>query len=238
MTARIVPSIAASRIRKVAGLAVLAIIIGTVVVHAANDTGTQVATPRPAQAAPATVAKPMAKRSTSSAKPYWNNLNAAQQAALAPLQPEWNKLDGFRKEKWLELANKYQKMPPEEQARIQERMRDWVRLSPEQRRTARQNYRRVKKLPPEQRSAQWEQYQQLPDEKKKQLAASASTKRQIVNPPLLHNKATQIKSLRPVPAKQPIPTPEGIAPSPPAPPQVQAAPAPPAPVTPGAPDYP
>jgi hypothetical protein len=106
-------------------------------------------------------------------------------------------------------------MSPTEQARLHERMNDWVKLTPEQRRAARENYVRVKKLTLEERALQWQKYQQLSEEQKKQLAESAPAKKRIVNPPLTHNnnKSTQTKPGKPVPAKQPVPKPEGIQPS-------------------------
>jgi hypothetical protein len=110
-------------------------------------------------------------------------------------------------------------MSATEQARMHERMRDWVKLTPDQRRAARENYARVKKLTLEERALQWQKYQQLSEEKKKQLAATKPAKKPIVNPPLTHNRVVT-KPAKPVPAKQPLPKPEGIQPS-----AVQAVPA-------------
>lgn len=179
------------------------------------------ATPVNPSALPAT-AKPVVKANpaplaakTTGTKSDWNKLTPAQRQALAPLAADWNKLDSFRKEKWLELANKFATMQPADQARMQERMRDWMKLSPEQRRIARESYTRVKKLDAEKKSRQWEQYQQLPDEKKRELAATAPPKKQIVNPPRLTGgtNAPQAKTApKHVPAKQPLPTAEAIQP--------------------------
>lgn len=147
----------------------------------ATDIATAATTPAPGKvhASKATPAK---------AKLGWHNLTPAQQQILAPLAPEWNELSSFRKKKWLELAVRYKAMPPEAQARMQTRIEDWAKLSPEQRRKARQSYINAKKLTPEQKATRWENYQQLPEEKKEKLAATATSKKAIVNPPLIHNK--------------------------------------------------
>jgi len=122
-------------------------------------------------------AKPAATSSTD-----WKNLTPVQRQILQPLQKDWHRLDTFRREKWLELANRFATMSPADQARMQERMRDWAALSPEQRKLAREHYQRVKKLNVE-KNRRWEQYQQLPEERKKELADSAPTKKRLTNPP-------------------------------------------------------
>ncbi|HWU97684.1 MAG TPA: DUF3106 domain-containing protein [Oxalicibacterium sp.] len=150
----------------------------------------------------------------------WNRLTPSQRAALAPLAGDWNSLDSFRKKKWLELADRYATMSPADQERMQKRMQEWVRLSPEQRRIARENYTRFKKLHPNHESRQWEQYQQLPEEKKKELAASAQPKKSIVNPPRRVTKPAEHKPVTQAPASVATPTP---VPQPPAAP-VQSSP--------------
>jgi Protein of unknown function (DUF3106) len=117
------------------------------------------------------------------ANPRWNELNPAQQQALAPLQEEWDQLDAYRKGKWLAIGNRYAKMKPDEQQRMQERMRDWVRLSPEQRRQARERYAQSKQLDRGQKSAQWEQYQQLPEEQRLKLAEENARRKRLANLP-------------------------------------------------------
>lgn len=147
------------------------------------------------------------KPTVSKAKPHWQELTATQQQILSPLASGWNQLSAFRKKKWLKLADHYAKMSPTAQARMQTRMRAWIKLSPEQRRKVRQNYLNSKKLTPEQKVVQWKRYQQLPDSKKKKLAATP-TKKTIVNPPLMHNmKKTTSK---PVSALAPTSTPATI----------------------------
>ena len=116
-------------------------------------------------------------------KPLWKDLTLAQQVALEPLQSEWDTMVGLRKKKWLDIANRYSSMKPDEQARVHERMVEWVKMTPEQRTQVRRNFARAQKIDPTQKSAQWEEYQQLPDEQKKELAAKAATKKQVVNLP-------------------------------------------------------
>lgn len=161
--------------------------------------------PAPAAGEPTPAAKPAAKTRSvtkASTKSEWYKLTPMQQVALAPLAADWSRLDTFQKEKWLELANRFSTMSAAEQARMQERMRDWVKLSPEQRHLARQSYARVKKLDAERKARQWEQYQQLPEEKKKELAATVAPKKQIVNPPRQHVGKNVSKPA--VPAQPPV----------------------------------
>jgi hypothetical protein len=188
---------------------------------AANAIETAPATQAAPSAAASTAPKPAASKKPPSratrskvTRPYWNDLTPAQRDALAPVAAEWDKLGSFRKKKWLELANRYATMSPEEQSRMQQRMRDWVKLSPEQRREARQSYNRVRKLTPEQRSAQWEHYQQLPEEKKKELAATTHTRKTVANPPLTHvrKKTAAVKKALPAPPKPAVETPVPIQP--------------------------
>lgn len=145
-------------------------------------------------------AKPAAASSTD-----WKSLTPVQRQILQPLQKDWHRLDTFRREKWLELANRFATMSPVDQARMQERMRDWAALSPEQRKLAREHYQRVKKLNVE-KNRQWEQYQQLPEERKKELADSAPTKKRLTNPPRAKSSASKPGALPPTPAPQAAPT--------------------------------
>ena len=142
-------------------------------------------TPATSATSPASGAtkSPTATLPTNPSKPLWTDLTAAQQLALAPLAVEWNQLGPIGKEKWLKIGNKYASMSLDEQHRVQEKMREWIKLTPEQRRIVRENYARSKKIEPDQKSAKWEQYQHLPDEKKKTLADSAITKKQVTNLP-------------------------------------------------------
>ena len=132
----------------------------------------------PGAAAPAA---PGAKQALT--KPLWKDLTLAQQVALEPLQSEWDTMVALRKKKWLDIANRYSSMKPDEQTRVHERMAEWVKMTPEQRTQVRRNFSRAQKIEPGQKSVQWEEYQQLPDEQKKELAAKAATKKQVVNLP-------------------------------------------------------
>jgi hypothetical protein len=130
-------------------------------------------------------------------KTLWKDLSPAQQQALEPLAGEWDRMEPVRKQKWLGIARRYAHMKADEQARVQERMREWVRMTPEERRQVRQNYARAQKLNPAQKSVSWEEYRQLSDEQKKQLAAKAATKKQVVNLPT----PAQAKMATPAPIK-------------------------------------
>lgn len=136
---------------------------------------------KPAAASGAVGNKPA--RTASSSRLQWGDLTAAQQTTLAPLAAEWDQLDTPRKKKWLALSNRYASMKPEEQHRMQQRMQDWVRLTPEQRRLARESYARAKMLKPDQKTEQWQKYQELPEDRKKALAANASVKKPVATLP-------------------------------------------------------
>lgn len=175
---------------KLAGAAAAVVLVGAAVLSINQQGGSRPAASGPAAreapaAAPAThtqQARPSAGSRKSGEKsggdkPLWRSLKPAQQVALQPLQAEWDQMDGVRKQKWLQLANRFAGMKPEEQERVHERMRAWVKLTPEQRELARETYTRTRKIAPEQKNATWETYQQLPEEQKKKLAASASTRK-------------------------------------------------------------
>ncbi len=208
-------SLKISRLGKIAAALPSILLAGTV--HAmpapvSAPAPTHLQTPQPTIAAPQQAAStPPKPRTNIAAKSEWKKLSPAQQHALAPLAEDWFRLDSFRKEKWLDLANRFVSMTPEEQARMQERMRDWVKLSPEQRRLARESYSRTKKLNAQQKSRQWQEYQQLPEEKKKQLAATAKPKKPLANPPRRHaGKGSAVKKppQLAIPEQQSLPTAE------------------------------
>jgi hypothetical protein len=125
--------------------------------------------PAPASAAGST----NATHARSIAHPLWNELSAEQREALAPLGTDWDKFDSDRKRKWIEIAAKYPNMSPEGKKRFHERMPQLAKLTPEQRQTARDNFRHAYSLPPDQRQALTQKYQELPEERKKALAAQA-----------------------------------------------------------------
>lgn len=147
-------------------------------------------------------------------KIMWKDLTLAQQQALEPLAGEWDGIEPIRKQKWLGIAKRYARMNPDEQARVQRRMREWVGMSPDERRQIRQNYARAQKLNPAQKAVSWEEYQTLSDEQKKELAAKAATKKQVVN--------------LPTPSQAKLPTPAPVKPGAPAAAAVLAPLAPPA----------
>ncbi len=121
-------------------------------------------------------------RGRSVSHPLWRELTGDQREALAPLAPDWDKFDADRKRKWLEIAAKYPNMSPEGKKRFQQRIPELARLTPEQRETARENFRRAYSLPPNQRQALTQRYQDLPEERKRALAAQAHAKRPATPP--------------------------------------------------------
>jgi len=125
------------------------------------------ATPRPVQVKPGS-------------HPLWRELSAEQREALGPLQSDWEKFDSDRKRKWLAIAAKYPNMSPEGKQRLHERMPQLAKLTPEQRETARENFHDAYALKPEQRQALTQKYQQLPDDRKKALAAQARAKKPAI----------------------------------------------------------
>jgi hypothetical protein len=105
--------------------------------------------------------------------PSWNDLDANQKIALAPLQKLWSKMSDFQKQKWLVISKNYMNMGTDEQQRLQSRMNDWVSLSNQERAVARLNFAEVNKLSEEQKKSKWEAYQALePDAKQKLLDAT------------------------------------------------------------------
>jgi len=115
--------------------------------------------------------------------PVWRELSLEQREALKPLAADWDKIDAERKKKWLEIAAKYPNMSPEGKQRLHERMPQLARLTPEQRETTRENFRRAYSLPQDQRQALTQRYQDLPDERKRALAAQAHAKPRPAAPP-------------------------------------------------------
>jgi len=111
------------------------------------------------------------------AQPTWHDLNAEQREALQPLAGDWDKFDAVRKKKWLVIAAKYPNMSADGKKRLQERMPQLARLTPEQHETIRENFRRAYSLPADQRVALTQKYQDLPEERKRALAAQAPAKR-------------------------------------------------------------
>jgi uncharacterized protein DUF3106 len=132
--------------------------------------------------APATPANPAAAprahaAQPSVAQPTWHDLNAEQREALQPLAGDWDKFDAVRKKKWLVIAAKYPNMSAEGKKRLHERMPQLARLTPEQHETTRENFRRAYSLPADQRVALTQKYQELPEDRKRALAAQAPAKR-------------------------------------------------------------
>ena len=165
---------------KVAGAAVAVVLAGAaaLIIQRQGDHGAPAGTAAQSASADGTAASGAngvsRKGDKGGDKPLWRSLTPAQQVALQPLSAEWDQMDGVRKQKWLQLASRFATLKPEEQQRVHERMREWTRLTPEQRELARETYARTRKIAPEQKNATWENYLQLPEDQKKQLAASAA----------------------------------------------------------------
>lgn len=117
------------------------------------------------------------------AEPAWNQLSSAQREALAPLASDWDSYDRDAKKKWLEVAKKYPRLSDDGKQRLQTRMKDFARLTPEQRRTARENFQRAYELPLEQREARMTEYKNLPEDKRRELAAKAKERPQAAPKP-------------------------------------------------------
>ncbi len=125
--------------------------------------------------APATGANASHARTVS--HPVWPELSADQREALAPLAADWDKFDPDRKQKWLQIAAKYPNMSPDGKRRFHERMPQLAKLTPEQRETTRENFKRAYSLPPDKRQAVTQRYQDLPEDRKRALAAQAHAKK-------------------------------------------------------------
>jgi hypothetical protein len=152
--------------------------------------------------------------SARAAGPQWNQLNAQQRTALAPLQREWPRFDADRKRKWLDIAARYPAMSSEQRAMFQKRMSDWVRMTPQQRRVARDNYLATGRASLSKRQRAWQRYQQLPAAQRHALA------RQAHQPPPAPRRVGQFGLHRPPPAHPAASAPRAAGSAPrPAPPQ-------------------
>jgi len=107
-------------------------------------------------------------------KPSWNELDAAQKAALQPLAPIWNDIGANRKRKWVAMSTNFSTLSAADQATLQGRMREWASLSTAERNRARLNFAQSKELTNEEKKARWEAYQALSPEQKRRLAAQAT----------------------------------------------------------------
>ena len=148
------------RRRAIVSMSGLACVLG---LASPSTSGAQVTAP--ARAAP---------QATAELGVRWNDLKAAQQTTLRPLEREWAAISAPQKQKWLELSTRFPKMTPAEQTRVQERMAEWARLTPQERSQARLNFQEAKQVPAQDRQARWEAYQALTPEHKLQLAARAA----------------------------------------------------------------
>ena len=144
-----------------------------------------------AQNSPSVVAKPAA----SSSGPSWQQLNAEQKQALAPLQGIWHEVSLEQKRKWMVMAKNFDQMSADEQAKLQRRMKGWAALPRQDRIEARQNFLATQNLPAEVKTQHWLTYQQLSPEEKKKLAAQAAAKA----PGVSVGKPLQTEKLAPVP---------------------------------------
>ena len=150
----------------------------------------------------------------------WQQLDAAQKQALAPLAPRWSILSELQKRRWLAIAKNFPALPATEQERLHTRMTEWASLSAQQRSQARLNYAVTSQLSPDSKRAQWEAYQALSAEEKNRLAAAA-TRRSMGAATAVHPvaarklakvpAATAAASNTPNPPKIPTPAESGAA---------------------------
>ena len=120
------------------------------------------------QVAPAAPVAPAAKAQTGA---RWNQLNARDRAALAPLAERWGEISDTQRSKWLAIAKNFDQLPPAEQQVMQTRMKEWVALSPVQRNQARLNFNTLHGVSKDEKKSRWDEYQALSEEEKRKLSA-------------------------------------------------------------------
>ncbi|TDR80568.1 DUF3106 domain-containing protein [Paludibacterium purpuratum] len=86
------------------------------------------------------------------AGPNWGELNAHQQAILAPVSAEWNRFAPEHKQKLLALATAYDCLSPLQQRRVDARLKAWADLSEEQQALARLHWQALQAMNPAQRA--------------------------------------------------------------------------------------
>ena len=121
------------------------------------------------------VSPTQAQQKVINTKPDWQELNAAQKQALAPLHQLWPTMTEGHKRKWLALSQNFSQLPETDKTTLQGRMREWAALSSQQRAQARLNFADAKQLPQDERRNKWEAYQALSAEEKQKLAAQKPT---------------------------------------------------------------
>ena len=139
-----------------------------------------------AAAAALSSATPPEKNPAPTAGPRWEELNAAQKKALAPLASRWAVTSELQKRHWLAIAKNFPTLPAAEQQRLHARMAAWASLSAQQRSQARLNYAVTNQLSADSKRAQWEAYQALSDEEKSRLATAAAVRRSMGAATALH----------------------------------------------------
>lgn len=100
----------------------------------------------------------------------WQELDAQQRAALAPLQAQWAGIDPDRRDQWLALARRFPSLDAAERSRMQARMADWARLTPDERGSTRLQFNEAQRWTPEERQQRWEAYQSLHPQARQILA--------------------------------------------------------------------
>lgn len=78
----------------------------------------------------------------------WENLNAAQQEALAPFSQEWDKIPRKRRQHLIRGAKRLARLGPAERAEAVQRLLFWRELSGERRDQIRERYEIYKSLSP------------------------------------------------------------------------------------------
>lgn len=144
---------------------------------------------------PRSVSAPLTGSATS-----WNELNARQKAALAPLQKRWNDIAPDHRQKWLTIANRFAAMPKVEQDRIQARMTEWAQMTPQERGRARLRFQEAKRLQSSDRQAKWQQYQALTPEQRQELSERAAQRARSASPAANAETAAKLSAHRAPPA--------------------------------------
>lgn len=101
--------------------------------------------------------------------PAWMELDAQQQAILAPFAPEWNTWPAAEKHAWLAFAERFPGLSQQQRDRAVRRTLEWANMSPAERGLARANYRHTRQHPAARRALEWQRYQAMPESERDSL---------------------------------------------------------------------
>ncbi len=111
----------------------------------------------------------------------WSQLDAQQQAFLAPLRNQWNQFPPHRQRHLAIRVQRWLQLPPPAQSRIQQRLARWAQMTPQQRMQAARNARAFQNMSPEDRQRVadvFHRFQSLTPEQKQALRAKFRQMRQ------------------------------------------------------------